>query len=160
VSSPPDRSEYAARQAQLLDALLRGDGYPEGFVAAKADAAGRSLRRKRGRLVAHAWPALALALGEFFDERFDTFARTNDAPASGDPHSDGLAFARRIMRDGVQLSDDARVELLLTRAALRRRGVFVRVARLRRPYPRVLVVVRLPLAGARHRSVSLRRRAR
>jgi hypothetical protein len=158
--SPPDRSVYAARQAELLDALLRGDDYPEGFVAAHAEAAGRSLRRKRGRQVAHSWPALALALGDAFDERFDGFARAVDAPASGDPHADGLAFARRLVRNGVALSDDARVELLLTRAAHCRRGVFVRVARLRRPYPRVLVVARLPLAGARHRSFALQRRAR
>jgi hypothetical protein len=43
--SVPDRAGYAARQARLLDALLRGDGYPDGFVVAQADAAGRSLRR-------------------------------------------------------------------------------------------------------------------
>ena len=149
----PDRAAYAASQAALLDALLRGDGYPEGFVAAKADAAGTSLRRKRGRAVAHAWPALAIELGGAFDERFDAYARVADAPASGDPLEDGLAFARSQQH---RFGDNVRVELLLARAALRRRGVFVRAARLRRPYPRLLVVVRLPLAGARHRSYAWR----
>ena len=52
--SAPDRTGYAARQAHLLDALLRGDGFPAGFAAAQADAAGRSLRRKRARAVASA----------------------------------------------------------------------------------------------------------
>jgi hypothetical protein len=148
-SATPDRAAYAAGQAALLDALLRGDGYPEGFVAAKADAAGTSLRRKRGRAVARVWPALAIELGSGFDERFDAYARAVDAPASGDPLADGLAFARSLDH---RFGDNVRVELLLARAALRRRGVFVRVARLREPYPRVLVVARLPLLGARHRS--------
>jgi hypothetical protein len=152
----PDRAAYAASQAALLDALLRGDGYPEGFVAAKADAAGTSLRRKRGRAVAQHWPALVIELGDAFDERFDAYARVADAPASGNHLEDGLAFARSLRRDAPP-GDNVRVELLLARAALRRRGVFVRAARLRRPYPRVLVVVRLPLVGARHRSYAWRR---
>jgi hypothetical protein len=153
--SGPDRTEYAARQAQLLDALLRGGDYPEGFAAAQADAAGRSLRRKRARAVAGAWPALALDLGDAFGPRFDAFARAVDAPRSGDPFADGLAFARSLGR-GTPLGDAARAELLLARAALCRRGLFVAVARLRRPYPRLLVVARLPLLGPVHRSLRLR----
>jgi len=149
--SAPDRDAYAARQAQLLDALLRGGDYPTGFVAAQADAAGRSLRRKRARAVAQAWPALTLDLGDTFDARFDAFARTADAPASGDPLRDGLAFARSLGRDA-PLGDDARVELLLARAALRRRGVWVRAVWLRRPYARRLVVARVPWLGVVHRS--------
>jgi hypothetical protein len=150
----PDRTGYAARQAQLLDALLRGDDYPEGFVAAQADAAGRSLRRKRGRAVAGAWPALALGLGEGFGPRFDAFARAVDAPQSGDPLADGLAFARSLGRE-LHLGDAARTELLLARAALRRRGVLVGVARLRRPYRRLLVVARLPWIGPVYWSLRL-----
>jgi hypothetical protein len=155
--SAPDRSGYAARQAQLLDALLRGDDYPEGFVAAQADAAGRSLRRKRAQAVAGAWPALAHEL-DGFGARLDAFARTTDAPRSGDPLEDGLAFARSL--DPSRLDDAARAELLLARAALRRRGLFVAAARLRRPYARLLVVARLPGLGPRHRSFSWPRRAR
>jgi hypothetical protein len=150
-----DRDAYAARQEELLSALLGGDGAPEGFAAAQADAAGRSLRHKRARAVRAAWPALALALGDAFDAYFDAFARTADAPRSGDPLEDGLAFARSFGRDG-RLGDDARAELLLARAALRRRGLFVRAAWLRRPHPRLLVVARLPLAGRIGRSFPAR----
>jgi hypothetical protein len=148
--SAPDRAGYAARQAQLLDALLRGNDYPAGFVAAQADAAGRGLRRKRGRAVRQAWPALALQLGARFDARFDAFARAVDAPASGDPVQDGLAFARSLRRgaDPVRLGDDARAELLLARAPLRRRGLFAGAAWLRTPRRRMLVVARLPWIGA------------
>jgi hypothetical protein len=155
--SAPDRTGYGTRQAHLLDALLRGDAYPAGFVVAQADAAGRSLRRKRGRAVAGAWPALALDLGAAFDTRFDAFARREGAPEAGDPLRDGLAFARWLQRS-TRLGDDARVELLLARAALRRRGLFVRAARLRRPYPRLLVVARLPGIGPVHASFAWRRR--
>lgn len=150
--SAPDREAYAARQAQLLDALLRGGAAPNGFDAARAEAAGRSLRRKRAGAVAGAWPALALDLGEAFDARFDAFARAIDAPPSGDPRADGLAFARWLGGEP-RLGDDARAELLLARAALRRRGLFVGVAWLRRPRRRLLVVTRLPWLGAVHRVV-------
>jgi hypothetical protein len=162
--SPPDRGAYAARQAELLDALLCGEGYPGGFVASQADAAGAALRRKRGRAVAHAWPALALCLGDGFDARWDAFERAAGAnagagaDAAGEPLRDGLAFARCLQTSGVPLDDDARVEILLARAALRRRGLWVRAAWLRRPHPRLLVVARLPFAGPVHRSVRLRRR--
>jgi len=151
----PDRAAYAARQAQLLDALLRGGDYPEGFVAAQADSAGRSLRRKRARAVAGAWPALALQLGDAFGPRFDAFAREIDAPPSGDPLADGLAFARALGRE-LRLGDAARAELLLARAALHRRGVFLRTAWLRRPRRRLLVVARIPLLGSAHRSFGRR----
>jgi len=150
--SAPDREAYAARQAQLLDALLRGACAPDGFDAERAEAAGRSLRRKRAGAVARAWPALALDLGPEFDARFDAFARAVDAPASGDPRADGLAFARTLGRDP-RRGDDARAELLLGRAALRRGGLFVGAAWLRRPRRRLLVVARLPWLGVVHRSV-------
>lgn len=152
----PDREAYAARQAQLLDSLLRGDDPPPGFVAAHAGAAGSALRRKRGRAVARAWPALAVSLGDGFDVRFDAFARAGGVDDSGAPLRDGLAFAARLAADGVALGDDVQVELLLARAALRHRSVWVAAARLRDPYSRLLVVARLPFAGLVQRSVRLR----
>ena len=157
--SVPDRSGYGQRQAQLLDALLRGDDYPEGFVAAQADAAGRSLRRKRAAAVASALPALAIDLGDAFGVRFDAYARAVDPPRSGDPLADGVAFARSLA-DARGRGDAARTELVLARAELRRHGVFVAAARLRRPYPRLLVVARLPGRGPRHRSFAWPSRGR
>ena len=157
--SAPDREAYAARQAQLLDSLLRGDGPPPGFAAAQADAAGTSLRRKRGRAVARAWPALALSLGDEFDARFDAFAHDTGVDESAEPLRDGLAFARWLAAAGLALDDDVRVEVLLARAALCRRGPWVRVARLRRPRARLLVVARLAFGAPVARSVRLRRGA-
>ena len=144
--SAPDRMAYGARQSALLGALLRGGETPEGFAAAQASAAGRSLRRKRARQVAGAWPALFLEAGE----RFDAYAREVDA--AGDALADGLAFARWL---GVRnLGDDARVEVLLARASLRR--VFVGAARLER---QVLLVARVPWVGVVTRRVPVSRGA-
>lgn len=79
-----DRRAYAERQAQLLRALVAGEGFPEGFAADKAAEASRSLRRKRGRIVAKAWPALVLELGERFDARVELlFARVRSARGAG-----------------------------------------------------------------------------
>jgi hypothetical protein len=151
---PADRGAYEARQAQLLRALMRGEGFPSGFDDAKAGAAGRSLRRKRSRAVAAAWPALAISLGEDFAARFDAFARAVPPPAHGFGFTDGLAFARTL--PAAALGDDARVELLLARGviarrggALRpRRGVFAGAIALRAPH-RVVIVLRAPGLGRR-----------
>jgi hypothetical protein len=162
---PADRSHYEAGQAELLRALTRGDAFPDGFAADKADAASRSLRRKRARAVAVAWPALSVTLGERFATRFDDFARGTPPPAWGDGLADGLAFARTLPRD--ELPEAARVELLLARAVVsgragalrRRRGVFAGARSLHEPR-RILIVLRAPGIGRRELVVALARRRR
>jgi hypothetical protein len=159
---PADRSRYEARQAELLRALIRGDAFPDGFAADKADAASRSLRRKRARAVAGAWPALRVTLGERFAARFDDFARGTPPPAWGDGFVDGLAFARTLPRD--ELTEAVRIELLLARAVVsgragaprERRGLFVGVRSLHEPR-RILVVLRAPGIGRRQLVVALER---
>lgn len=91
---------------------------------------------------------------------FDAFARTHGLPALGDGLADGLAFAQSQLAGDVR-SDDVRVELVLARAVLvrrgwrgrgpwrRRRGIFVAALRLAVPEPRLLVVIRLPPLGVR-----------
>jgi hypothetical protein len=151
---PADRASYEAEQAALLRALIRGGAFPDGFAPGKAAAASRSLWRKRMRGVETAWPALALALGERFAARFEAYARAVPPPAVGHGFTDGLAFARTLER--TELSDDARVELLLARATVvtgrdgfrDRRGVFAGAAWLHEPR-RAVVVLRAPLAGRR-----------
>jgi len=156
-----DRSDYADQQSALLEALLRGGELPEGFAAANAQAASRSLRSKRVGALRHAWPALTVALGPSFDERFDAFARTTGPPAFGEGLADGLAFVSSLARQE-QLDDNVRVEILFARAILvrdrrgwrPRRGLFVRVARLRHPQ-RLLFVVYVPRWGRRVATVAL-----
>jgi len=178
-----ERTEYAARQADLLDALMRGDDYPTGFDPVKADAAGRALRRKRARAVRHAWPSLTTALGRDFEPRIDAFLTAH--PTSGDGRADGLAFVDWIgdpqvgdgepqshshhqvgdgepqshshhqVGDGEPqshshhhpvLTGDVQVEIMLSRAAIRR--LFVGARRLADPR-RLVVVLGAPWIGLR-----------
>lgn len=150
--SAADRSRYEARQAQLVRSLMRGDGFPAGFPADKAEAAGRALRGKRARAAAKAWPALTHSLGARFSERFDAYARTTSAPIAGGGLADGLAFARRLNRS--QLSEHARIELLLARRALARRGLFVGAVTRHHPR-RLLVALRIPGTGSQQIVVPL-----
>ncbi len=152
---PADRSRYEAEQAAFVRSLIRGDAFPAGLDEDKAAAASRSLWRKRVRAVAAAWPALALALGERYEERFEQYARAVPPPAVGHGYTDGLAFAGTLSRD--ELDDDARVERLLARAdivtgragAFRdRRGLYARAVSRREPR-RIVVVVRAPVVGRR-----------
>jgi hypothetical protein len=161
---PADRAGYAARQADLLDALIRGDAYPDGFDTAHADAAGEALRHKRSRAIGHAWPALAGALGGSFESLCDAFVRARTT--SGDGLSDGRAFVSWLAdggddgtdTTGLVEDDDVRVEILLAGAlrrrrprsgvARRRRGVFVGQRRLHDPQ-RLVVVIRMPWIGVR-----------
>lgn len=161
--TPADRARLEAQQAELLRALIRGDNYPAGFDQGKAAAAGRSLRRKRARMVAGAWPTLKIGLGESYDARFDAFARAAPPPRHGFGYTDGLAFARTLGDD--ELTDDMRVELLLARAVIagrpgeprRRRGMFVGAVILRAPR-RLLIVHRTPRLGRRSHVLALGRR--
>ncbi len=176
---PADRSRYEAEQAAFVRSLIRGDAFPEGLDEDKAAAASRSLWRKRVRAVAAAWPALAMALGEGYEQRFEQYARAVPPPAVGHGYTDGLAFARMLSR--AELDDDARVELLLARAAIvtgragsfrdrraaivagragsfrDRRGLFAGAVSGREPR-RIVVVVRAPLAGRRVFVVPLARK--
>jgi hypothetical protein len=160
---PADRAAYEADQAALLRVLIGGGAAPDGFAPDKVAAASRSLWRKRMRAVEAAWPAVAVSLGERFEERFEAFARSIAPPAVGHGVTDGLAFARTLER--AELTDDVRVELLLARAAIAgppfrdRRGLFAGACVLREPR-RLLVVVRAPVLGRRLHVVALGRLAR
>jgi hypothetical protein len=163
--SPADRAAYAAGQASLLLALVRGEELPPGFDADKAAVAARSLRRKRAHAVAGAWPSLTLDLGERFAAAFDAYALTTPPPAFGDGLTDGLGFARTLGR--AELTDDGRVELLYARALAggrgaaprRRRGIFARALWLHEPR-RILIVLRAPGIGRRQVVLALGRAAR
>lgn len=147
---PPVRAVYAARQADLLDALMCGDAYPAGFDLARAEAAGHSLRRKRARAIRHAWPALATALGRDFQVRVDAFLSVHPSSAGG--LADGLDFAQWLGQASDRephshrpvdpvVTDNVRIEITLARARLHR--LFVGVRRLDDPR-RLIIVFRFP----------------
>ncbi len=112
-----DRESYRRRQEAFLGALSAGASPPAGFDVARLDATAAALARKRARLVARAWPALAL--GPAFMARFVAWARTHPLGAADSPLSDGLTFVRTL--PSAARDDDVRVEIARVRAALRRR---------------------------------------
>ncbi|MEU8189675.1 hypothetical protein AB0C00_20620, partial [Micromonospora carbonacea] len=56
MSAPGGGGDLAARQAELVAALVAGGPLPPGFVPAPVDAARRALLRKRAGDVARHWP--------------------------------------------------------------------------------------------------------
>lgn len=68
------REELAARQAELLEALLSDGAAPSGFDAERLRVEAGVLRDKRRRLVAYLRPDLPEALGERFGPLFDAYA--------------------------------------------------------------------------------------
>jgi hypothetical protein len=146
------RDHLAARQAELMRALVSGASAPAGFQADRVRVAASSLRAKRCRSVARAWPSLTTALGTRYEPLFAEYA-ARPLPGAGSPLEDGYAFARWL-RARNQLPDACLRDLLAEELHDRqrasrfvpRRGVALRVALLRETSG-LLVGIRLPVAG-------------
>ncbi|WIX97743.1 hypothetical protein QRX60_27030 [Amycolatopsis mongoliensis] len=67
------REQLAARQAELLHALLADGPAPAGFDAARLRVEANVLRRKHGRVLAYQRPELAEALGDRYGPLFAEF---------------------------------------------------------------------------------------
>jgi hypothetical protein len=106
------------RQAALVGALVAGEPIPPGFDRRMVRAAEAALLDKRAGEVAGAWPCLAAALDEQWDDRFRGWARGR--PSHG-ALRDGWDLARELDRLG-QLPPLALVELALREAAARYDG--------------------------------------
>jgi hypothetical protein len=86
----PSRAELAAAQERLVAALVVGGPPPEGFDAARIEAAARALRRKRAGEVARAWPMMAAAYGPEWTRVFAEWVRGRPPRSSW---IDGFDFA-------------------------------------------------------------------
>jgi len=100
-------SELAARQAELVAALVGGAGPPPGFDAARIAATRHALLRKRAGEVARAWPELAFALADGWHAAFADWA-AGRAPQGS--LRDGWDFARHLATDR-RLPPEAAAEL-------------------------------------------------
>jgi len=155
MSPPEPRAGLARAQAELLACLTKGGPPPAGFDGERLRVAAAALADKRRREVAHAWPALARALGEDFAPLFYDFAARVPYPARGGPLADGRAFARDLQACGA-LSAGGRLEALridleyatIPGGLVRRRGPALRLALAREPR-RLVVGIRLPGLGPR-----------
>src|SRR5262245_61180971 len=99
------RRRLAEDQARLVQALTGLGEAPAGFDSDRLRAASEALARKRSRAVARAWPALARALGEAFDEKFCAFADHTPLPSVGGALADGRAFVAHLAARG-ELPDE------------------------------------------------------
>ena len=114
----------AARQQELVSALVAGGPLPAGFAADRVGAAAAALRRKRAGEVARAWPLLAAGLGTGFTARFTPWAQERSAAgrAPDGSFADGFAFALALRGAG-ELPPLAARELAEREAVWRYDGV-------------------------------------
>ncbi|MFG2068543.1 hypothetical protein ACGFKZ_16965 [Micromonospora tulbaghiae] len=110
--------DLAARQAELVAALVAGGPLPPGFAPAPVEAARRALLRKRAGDVARHWPLLAAGLGSAWPATFTTWA--DDRPTNGSLR-DGWDLARDL-RDRDALPPLGAEELAAREAASRYDG--------------------------------------
>ncbi|MFG1675986.1 hypothetical protein [Micromonospora sp. NPDC049282] len=110
--------DLAARQAELVAALVAGGPLPSGFAPAPVDAARRALLRKRAGDVARHWPLLAAGLGADWPAVFTGWA--DGRPTSGSLR-DGWDLAREL-RDRGALPPLGAEELAVREAASRYDG--------------------------------------
>ncbi|MEU5831296.1 hypothetical protein [Micromonospora tulbaghiae] len=110
--------DLAARQAELVAALVAGGPLPPGFAPAPVEAARRALLRKRAGDVARHWPLLAAGLGSAWPATFTTWA--DSRPTNGSLR-DGWDLARDL-RDRDALPPLGAEELAAREAASRYDG--------------------------------------
>lgn len=127
------RGELAARQRELVAALVAGAEPPGGLDGERVRVQAAALLRKRGRSVARAQPDLAAALGPEFGAAFLSYARGNargyargrTGPPPGHASDDALEFARYLLGAGGDRCPSAEVRRAarrVTRPALSRLG--------------------------------------
>ncbi|OXM67104.1 MULTISPECIES: hypothetical protein [Amycolatopsis] len=107
------REELAARQAELLRALLAGAEPPQGFDAGRVAAEVIALRAKRRSIVANLRPDLCHTLGDRFRPLFDAYAEAT-------PRTDGTGYRQDAANFAAWLTD--RGALRRPRRKLFRRG--------------------------------------
>ncbi|MDT7799736.1 MAG: hypothetical protein QOI78_3169 [Actinomycetota bacterium] len=94
------REELAARQAELLHALLADGPPPPGFDKSRLRVEANVLRRKHGRVLAYQRPELAEALGERYGPLFAEFAAGRPKSATEHSHAYADAFTEWLIESG------------------------------------------------------------
>lgn len=84
----PGRTRLAARQRELVQALLSGDVVPAGFDAHRIAVEARSLLVKRRSVATKLRPDLVDRLGSQFALRFDEWALDHPKPADSSFRAD------------------------------------------------------------------------
>ena len=95
------REELAAKQAQLLRALLADGDPPPGFTADELTREANALRAKRRRVTALIRPDVAEELGEQYIAAFERFARTHPKSVDTRARQDADDFAVWAIGEGL-----------------------------------------------------------
>lgn len=93
-------SGLAARQVELVRALLAGGPVPEGFDAHRVGVEATALRSKRRGIAARLRPDLADRLDERFRPLFDTWAATHPKPVELSFRADLARFESWLYAEG------------------------------------------------------------
>lgn len=115
--APDARAELAARQAELVAALVAGGTVPAGFDADDLGVARRALLRKRSGEVRRVWPLLAGSCPDFAA----TFVQWADGRVPAGALRDGWDLARELATAGT-LPPPAAAELAAREATARYDG--------------------------------------
>lgn len=83
-----ERAELAARQRELVRALLAGGPVPDGFDVHRVEVEARSLQSKRRSVAARLRPDLAERLGSQFRPLFDAWALDHPKPVDSSYRTD------------------------------------------------------------------------
>ncbi len=94
------RAELAARQAELLHALLAGGEPPPGFDPSRLQVEANVLRRKHGKVLAYQRPELAETLGERYGPLFAEFAAGRPKKATEHSHAYADEFVTWLIAAG------------------------------------------------------------
>nr|BEK68715.1 hypothetical protein KPHV_59420 [Kitasatospora purpeofusca] len=103
------RARLAARQTELLTALVAGGPVPPGFDPAQVRAQATGLAAKRRDTTAKVAPDLPRLLGAQYGPLFLAYARGN--PQTGGYRADARAFAAWALTGRPEPSDDQRRDL-------------------------------------------------
>jgi hypothetical protein len=91
--TPVGRERLAARQAELVRALVAGGPVPPGFDQRRVRVEAAALNNKRRRVAEQLRPDLVDALDDRFADLFDRWAATHPRRAGVSFHADLTAFA-------------------------------------------------------------------
>lgn len=142
--STDTRRALAARQGELVRALVAAAPLPSGFDDLRTSTTRGTLLRKRMRGVERTWPGLARGLGARFKGLFSDYAESHTMSGEGLYQLDGRRFAEWLLTRGEEPSDAGRLELFHARL----RGKFVLAIMTFPGWQETRIGLRLPLFGA------------
>ncbi len=142
--STDTRRALAARQGELVRALVASAPLPSGFDDMRTSTTRGTLLRKRMRGVERTWPGLARGLGADFKRLFALYAESNTMSGEGLYPLDGRRFAEWLLERGDEPTDAGRLELFHARL----RGRFALAIMTFRGWQETRIGLRLPLLGA------------